>query len=312
MAKTKNDAIDVATEPPGLLSEIKAKMKEHRLPIFAAGVAFFAFIALIPALAAAVAITGLVADPQTLVDEAESALASSPMETRDFLVSQLEGIAGNSTGAGIAAVVGIASSVFSASGAVGQLMETLNVVFDRRESRHFIVKRLIAIGLMLFALVMIAAMVFTMTVLPAQLSNWVDSSALRTVISIGRFVALGLFMVAALSFLYRVGPSSDPARGSELVPGGRAPIITKGAAVGTVLIVFLSWGFGVFSSNFGSYGETYGTLATIIVVMLWLQLMALAILLGAEFDAALGRRRVYDARRDAGLTALTPQVSTES
>ena len=60
---------------------------------------------------------------------------------------------------------------------------------------------------------------------------------------------------------------------------------------------------------------TAATLAVgfaIIVVMLWLQLMALAILLGAEFDAALGRRRVYDARRDAGLTALTPQVSTES
>jgi len=188
-------------------------------------------------------------------------------------------------------------------------METLNVVFDRRESRNFVVKRLLAIGLMIGALVMVAAMVFTMSVLPAQLDNWIDSGAVRWLVSIGRFVVLGLLMIAALSFLYRVGPATDPARGSELVPGGRARLVTAGAAVGTLLIVLLSWGFGVFVNNFGSYGETYGTLATIIVVMLWLQLMALAVLLGAEVDAALARRRVYGARRNAGLSPMPPEIT---
>ena len=222
---------------------------------------------------------------------------------RDRITSLSEG---NSAGVGIAAAVSIAASIFSASGAVGQLMETLNVVFDRRESRNFVVKRLLAIGLMLTAIVMVAAMVFTMSVVPAQLNNWIDSGAVRWVISIGRFFALGFFMVAALSFLYRVGPAPDAARRAELLPGGRAPLVTVGAAVGTALIVLLSWGFGVFVNNFGSYGETYGTLAAIIVVMLWLQLMALAILIGAEVDAARARRRVYDARTNAGLSALPP------
>lgn len=305
MAKTRQ----LHNEPPSLVAELKTKIKEHRLPIFAAGVAFFAFIALIPALAAAVSITGLVADTDTLTTEVEAALENSPDDTKMFVTSQIEDIASSgSTGAGIAAAIGIAASVFSASGAVGQLMETLNVVFDRRESRNFVVKRLIAIGLMLGALVMVAAMVFTMSVLPAQLNNWVDSSAIRWVISIGRFVALGVLMVAALSFLYRVGPAADSARASELVAGGRAPLVSKGAAVGTALIVFLSWGFGVFVNNFGSYGETYGTLATIIVVMLWLQLMALAVLIGAEVDAALGRQKIYAARRSAGLSAVAPTL----
>ncbi len=309
MAKTKKNE-NTPAPPPKLFGELKDKVKEHRLPIFAAGVAFFAFIALIPALAAAVSITGMVADTETLKTETEAALANSPEATRDFVVQQITDIADSgSTGAGIAAAIGIAASVFTASGAVGQLMETLNVVFDRTETRNFILKRLLAIGLMLGALVMVAAMVFTMSVLPAQLNNWIDSSAIRWLISIGRFVALGLLMVAALSFLYRVGPASDPARSSELVAGGKSPIITKGAAVGTALIVLLSWGFGVFVNNFGSYGETYGTLATIIVVMLWLQLMALAVLIGAEVDAALGRQRVYEARQSAGLDAVTPTAS---
>ncbi len=308
MAKTKQQANEPAA-PPGLFSELKTKIKEHRLPIFAAGVAFFAFIALIPALAAAVAITGLVADPDVLVTETEAALENSPEATRMFVVQQIRDIAASgSTGAGIAAAVGVAASVFSASGAVGQLMETLNVVFDRRESRNFVIKRLIAIGLMLGALVMVGAMVFTMSVLPAQLDNWIDSSAIRWLVSIGRFFALGLLMIAGLSFLYKVGPAADPARGSELVAGGKSPVITKGAAVGTALIVFLSWGFGVFVNNFGSYGETYGTLATIIVVMLWLQLMALAVLIGAEVDAALGRQKVYEARRSVGLEAVAPSA----
>ncbi len=288
-----------------MFGDVKAKIKEPRLPMFAAAVAFFAFIALIPALAAAVSITSLVADTDNLVSEAEAALENSPAETKDFIVSQIESIAdGSDTGAGIAAALGVFLSIFSASGAIGNLMESLNVVFDRRENRNFVLKRLLAVGIMFGAIALVAAMVFAMSILPAFINDWFDSSWVRLAINIGRFVALGVLMVFGLTFLYRVGPAADPARSNELVSGGVGPMLSRGAAVGTVLIVVLSWGFGVFVNNFGSYGETYGTLATIIVVLLWLQLMALAVLLGAEVDAHLGRRRVADARISAGLPAV--------
>ncbi len=288
-----------------MFGDVKAKIKEHRLPMFAAAVAFFAFIALIPALAAAVSITSLVADTDNLVSEAEAALENSPAETKDFIVSQIESIAdGSDTGAGIAAALGVFLSIFSASGAIGNLMESLNVVFDRRENRNVVLKRLLAVGIMFGAIALVAAMVFAMSILPAFINDWFDSSWVRLAINIGRFVALGVLMVFGLTFLYRVGPAADPARSNELVSGGVGPMLSRGAAVGTVLIVVLSWGFGVFVNNFGSYGETYGTLATIIVVLLWLQLMALAVLLGAEVDAHLGRRRVADARISAGLPAV--------
>lgn len=297
----------VKEERPGFLRELVAKVKEHRLPIFAAAVAFFAFIALIPALAAAVSITGLVADTDSLVEEAEAALENSPDATRDFVIEQIRSIAdGSTTGAGIAAALGIGLSVFSASGAVGNLMEALNVVFDRRESRNFVVKRLTAIGLLLGSLVLIACMVFAMSIIPAQLNDWFDSEWIRALVTVGRFVALALLMIGGLSLLYRVGPTPDEERERELVPGGVGSLITPGAAVGTLLLVLLSWGFGVFVNNFGSYGETYGTLATIVVVLLWLQLMALAVLLGAEVDARAGRERVRDARVRVGLPPSVP------
>ena len=299
----------VSDAPPSLLKELRTQVKEHRLPIFAAAVAFFGFIALIPALAAGVSITGLVADTDVLVGEANSALENAPAPTRMFLLEQITSIAdGSNSSVGIAAAIGVAASVFSASGAIGQLMEALNVVFDRRESRHFVTKRLIAIGLLLGAIVTIAAMVFAMSVVPALVDSFVDSSVLRWVIGIGRFVALALFMMIALTVLYRVGPSADEERTGELVSGGVGPLMTVGAIVGTLLLVLLSWGFGFFVDNFGSYGETYGTLATIVVVLLWLQLMALAVLAGAQLDAVLHTRRVRDVRTSAGLPPDVPVI----
>jgi membrane protein len=295
-----------------LVKELQTKVKEHRLPIFAAAVAFFAFIALIPAVAAAVSITGLVADTDDLVREAESALENSPAPTRDFVVEQIRSVAeGSDSSAGLAAAIGIALSIFSASAAVGNLMEALNVVFDRRENRNFAMKRLTAIGLLIGAIVLVVAMVFAMSILPAQLDDWFSSQWSRALITTGRFVVLGLLMVGGLSVLYHIGPANDVDRDGELVSGGTMQLISKGAITGAALLVFLSWGFGVFVNNFGSYGETYGTLATIIVVLLWLQLMALAVLLGAEVDARLMQERVRDARVKAGLSPILPTLELE-
>ena len=295
---------DEATKPEGFLTRLKNRITGHHVPIFAAAIAFFGFVALVPALVATVSIISLVADPADLISEAESALEAAPEQTRDFLVEQLRSIAeSEGSGVGIAAAVGVGLAVFSASGAIGNLMAALNVVFDRVESRNFIAKRLLAISLLLGAIILLGAMVVTMTIIPAQLENWVDSSALRWLIDVARFVGLGLLMAFGLTVLYRVGPTSVVNASIELLPGGRKDSISVGAIVGTVLFVALSWGFGVFVRNFGSYNETYGALAGIIVVLLWLQLSALAILVGAEIDALRREIRVEEARLAAGLPA---------
>lgn len=307
MARKSNQEVDAEV---GFVAELRSRIKEHRLPIFAAAVAFFGFIAMIPALAAAVSITALVADTDILIAEVDSALEASPEETREFLGAQIRSIAeGGDNSAGIAAFVGIALSLFSASGAVGQLMEALNVVFDRRESRNFVVKRLTALLLLLGTILTLAAMVFAMSVVPALITSFVDSPGVSVLINIGRFVGLGLFMVFALTVLYRFGPSRDGDRERELVPGGKSVLLSKGALLGTILVVVVSWGFGFFANNFGSYNETYGTLAAIVVVLLWLQLLALAVLVGAEAHAIIEQRKIREARANAGLSRQVPAVS---
>lgn len=288
--------------PKPFLRQLLDRVKAHNLPIFAAAVAFFSFVAMVPALVATVSITGLVADTDDLISEAESVLEGVPDSTKRFLLDQLHSIAdSDSTGVGIAAVVGIALAVFSASSAVGNLMTALNYIYERSESRNFVVKRLTAIGLLLGAILGLAAMVFTLGVLPELLSEWEGSALLRFLVTVSRFAGLAVIMVVGLGVLYRLGPTPRPSGTYELVPGGRWEMFTIGAAVGTGLFVVLSWGFSIFVRNFGSYNETYGALAGIIVLLLWLQLASLAVLVGAEINAVRKERRIDRARLEAGL-----------
>ncbi len=292
------------TAPPSMLKDVLAKKKEHRLNIVAAGVALFAFISLIPAMAAAVSITALVTDPQVLVDEADAALEAAPSQTREFLVSQLDDIASNSGAAGAAAVIGILLATFSASAAVGHLMEGLNIIYGRTEARNFVVKKLIAIALMLGALITMALLVFGMTAVPALVANFVDSSALSALFNIGRFPVIAIVLAIALGVLYRFGPTAEVSRGTELVSGGKQPLITKGGIIGMVLVLAFSAVLGVAGQYLSLAGAAYGTLATIIVVLKWLHLLVQGVLLGAEVDAHTQRQKVWDARVGAGLPAI--------
>ena len=295
-------------DSPSLASRLMRRVSEHHTPIYAAAVAFFGFVALVPALVATLSITSLVADGDDLVREAETALEAAPDETREFLVSQLRAITESDRGGvGVAAAVGVALALFSASGAVGNLMTALNRVFGRDENRNFVKKRAIALGLLLGAVIVLAAMVAAMAVVPQYLNEWFPNDAARAAVDVGRFVALGALMAGGLTILYRIGPASPDGATYELVPGGRRSLVSAGGLAATVLFVALSWGFGVFVRNFGSYNETYGALAGIIVMLLWLQLVALAVLIGAEIDAARREARIEAARIDKGLPRRQPE-----
>lgn len=296
---TRESTVD---DSPSLPARLRRRVSDHHTPIYAAAIAFFAFVALVPALVATLSITSLVADGDDLVREAETALEAAPDETRTFLVSQLRSITESDRGGvGAAAAVGVVLALFSASGAVGNLMTALNRVFARDENRSFVTKRAIALGLLVGAVVLLAAMVAAMAVVPEYLAEWIPNDAARAAVDVGRFVALGMLMAGGLTVLYRVGPASPDDATYELVPGGRRSLVSAGGLTATLLFVALSWGFGVFVRNFGSYNETYGALAGIIVMLLWLQLVALAVLLGAEIDAARRDVRIEAARLERGL-----------
>lgn len=263
---------------------LKERITSHNAPIFAAAVAFFAFLALIPALTAVIGVYGLVADPDDVTRQISDALSGAPETTRVFLVDQMTEISAGSSGAlGASVAIGILLALFSASGAVANLIKSLNVAYEIEETRKPWTLRGVALLLMIGAIVVLGIVMFLMAALPTVLRDAGDS--LRWALNIGRYPVLGLVMAATLSLLYRLGPDHG---GNDRPLSPR--LFTAGGLLATVLFVTLSALFSFYTANLGSYGETYGPLATIIVLLVWFQLSALSIIIGAELDAELADR----------------------
>jgi membrane protein len=120
------------------------------------------------------------------------------------------------------------------------------------------------------AVAFVAASVALIALLPAD----------NPVVSILRWPLLGGGLVLAIGVLYRLGPASRPAQ----------RLLTPGAVTAAVLCVVVSLFFSVYTSTFGSYNETYGSLAAVIILLLWLQLTAMTVLVGAELNQVLQNR----------------------
>lgn len=310
MTETTSEAIGRLHTVKDVALAVKGRISRHHAPIFAAAVAFFAFFALIPALTATIGIYGLVADADDVTEQLTDALDGAPESTREFLVEQMADIASGSSGAlGVSVVIGLLIALFSASGAVANLVKSLNVAYEIDENRKPWKLRGVALGLMVGGVLVLCIVMFLMTALPSVLSAVGLDGAGRMLLNIGRYPLLGLVMAGALSMLYRLGPDH---RGNDKPLSPR--LFTIGGFVATVLFVALSALFSFYTANLGSYGETYGPLATIIVLLLWFQLSALAIIVGAEVDAELADRewRARTGLENPDAKASTGTVAAEA
>jgi membrane protein len=254
-----------------------AEGKTDNVSILAGGVAFFAFLALFPAMIAAITLYGLVADPATVAGQISSMAALLPETARPLIVDQLNSVAAASGGAlGVGLIVSLLAAIWSASGGTMNLIKATNVAYDEDESRGFLKLRGIALLLTLGAVVFVLLAVALVAVVPV-LFNALGLAGVGLVIAqVVRWVLLVVLVVAALAIVYRVAPDRDTPRFSW---------VSTGAIVATLLWVIGSVLFSLYVSNFGSYNKTYGALAGVIVLMLWLYLTCYIVLLGAEINA---------------------------
>jgi membrane protein len=254
-----------------------AENKADNMPIIAGGVAFFGFLAVFPALIATISIYGLVASPQQVTEQIESFSAQLPDSARDLLSTQLTSITSNSGGAlTVGLVVSILAALWSASGGVGNLMTAVNLAYDEVETRGFIKRKLIALGLTLGAIVFVLLTLALVAVLPAVLDA-LPLGVVGTVLAqVVRWVLLLVVMAGSLAVLYRIAPDRD---------APRLRWVSLGSIVVTVLWAVVSLLFSFYVNNFGSYDKTYGAIAGVIVLMLWLYLTCYLILLGAEINS---------------------------
>jgi len=260
--------------------------KIDQVPLLAAGCAFWSFLSLFPAMIAAVMVYGLVADRKTVAEQAQQLTEALPRDAASLITDQMKAIISTpQQSLGIGLAVALVLALWSASGGVGNVITAINVAYDEEETRNFFVRKLLALVFTLGAIVFAVVAVFLIGVTPVLLDQFIPSGALRVLLEVARWVGLLISVMVALAILYRYAPDRD-------APQMRWASV--GALVATVIWLVASLGFSLYVDNFGSYGKTYGTLAGVVVLLLWLFITAFVVLLGAEINAESEQQTVED------------------
>jgi membrane protein len=273
-----------------VLSRTKQQIGEDNLTIVAAGVAFYCFVAIVPALAATVAIYGLVADPSQVTDQVTALATVLPEEVLPLLREQMVRITANDQAAGISAIIAILVAIYSSASATKALITGMNIAYDETEKRGFIKLTFVAMVLTIGAILGAALAVGLLAILPSVLERMNISSQVELLLNIIRWPLLVSGFLAALAVLYRYGPSREDAKWRWVSPG---------ALVAAVLWLIGSAAFSVYVSKFASYDKTYGPLGAVVVFLMWLFISALAVLIGAEVNSELERQTKRDTTEGA-------------
>lgn len=270
-------------------ARLKRDIKRDDVSLLAAGVAFYALLALVPALVAFVSVYGLVADPADIRRNVDDVLAAAPTEVQELVRSQLASIVESSpSGLRLGALVGIAVALWSASSGVKNMMTAINRAYHEEETRGFLRLRgtaiLLTVGLLVLGIVGLGGLVIA----PQTLSSSGGQGAVRDVLMIARWPVAAVVVITALALLYRFAPDRDWPRWNWA---------SAGAIVATLVWLAASIGFSIYTANFGKYNETYGALGAVVVVMLWLYIGAFAVIAGAELNGELERQTARDTTR---------------
>lgn len=264
---------------------VKEEAKEDNISLLSAGVAFYLLLAMFPALAAIVSLYGLVADPAEVAQQVSDLTGTLPAEAQSLITDQLEKITSQQQGIGLTLAVSVVAALWAASSGVKNLIAAVNVAYDECETRKFLKLRGLALALTLGAVLFAVVAIGVIAVLPVVVRELPFGGAGRMLVQVASYVGLAVAFTIGLAVLYRFAPDRDAPRWRW---------VSWGAVFATALWVLGSVAFSVYVSNFGSYGETYGSIGAVIVLMLWLVITAFAVILGAEINSELEAQTAKD------------------
>ena len=255
----------------------------------AAALTYYAVLAIFPALIALVSLLGVVGggdSTKTLLDVLGSVAPASAVEV---IKGPLEGFA-KSPAAGLALVLGIVLAIWSASGYVGAFTRAINRIYEIDEGRPFWklkpVQLLITVIGIVLLVIMVGIVAISGPVTDALGAALGVDGVFQTVWEIAKWPVLAVILVVMVAILYYATPNAKQ-------PKFR--FISVGALIALIVLVVASLLFGLYVTNFSNYAKNYGSLAGVIVFLLWLWIANLALLFGAEVDAELERGRELQA-----------------
>jgi membrane protein len=253
---------------------------QDNLSFIAGGVAFFGFLAIFPALGAAIMVWGLVAEP----GEIETRLASlgdvMPPAAWEVIAGQLESIAGGSSaGLGFGALIALVVAFWSAAKGARALIAAMHFSYGERDRRSFLKSNLVALLFTIGGILYAVTTLILVGAIPAILAAVSLGTLAEAGVEAARWlIAVALFALA-LSALYRWAPDR------KRKPGWK--MLAPGAVAATLLWILASFGFSIYTSNFADYNATFGALGSVAVLMLWMWISAFTVCFGAVLNAEL-------------------------
>ena len=263
----------------GLLGRTLRASTTDRASLAAAGCAFYATLALFPAISMLISLYGMILDPITAENQLSALSGLLPSPAFSLIEDRVHQLVDQSNGSlSLHLAVSLLLTFWSSSSGSKSVLSAINVAYDVTEQRPFL--RFQAIGLAMTLVATLCAILATGVLLllpPAIDFLGLASHGGGLIHAAGLAMLIGFFFVA-IALLYRFGPSRSRPLHARITPG---------ALLATVLWLIASELLSVYVSRIGTFGATYGSLGAAVGVMLWFYVSAYAVLLGAELNARL-------------------------
>jgi membrane protein len=245
------------------------------LGLIAAGVAFFGFLAIFPAIAAIIALWGFAADPAVLRDQIEPLRQFLPTDAFAVLSGQVEALISTNSGKlGLSSLLSLLFALWSARAGVAALIRGMNAIHHLPNRDGFWHQlRAVVLTLVLVALVLMA--MFSAVIGPLLARFLPIGTGTALILEVVNLALSLAFVTLAIAAIYHLGPNRS-----------RAPrIFTRGLFIALILWALVSRGFVLYLANFNTYNQVYGSIGAIAALLMWFYLSAYAVLLGAAYDA---------------------------
>lgn len=256
-------------------------ISENNISLIAAGVAFFGMLSLFPALAALIAILGLISDPVVVVAQLEEVRGLLPDDVYRIVNDQVVSlVTARADTLGWAGLLSLMVALWSARAGVGAMMIGLNNVYNERNrgaAGHYFRALMLTIGLVAVGITAL----LTVVVAPIVLAFIPLGPFGNLIADVVRWSIAIIVLLAGVGVLYRYGPNRRPAR---------VQWISFGALLAVVSWALISVAFSYYVANFGNYNQVYGSIGAVIAMLIWLWISSFLVLLGASLNAQIELR----------------------
>jgi membrane protein len=285
------------------LKRTALEFQEDNLTDWAATLTYYGLLALFPALIVLVSLVGLLGDPQSTTNTLTDIVTRvGPDSAASTFAGPIQQVTESRSTAGLALVISTLIALWSASGYLGAFIRASNVIYETREGRPFWKLRPLQLLLTLVVVILLAVMAAGVVLTGPIVSDVAEpigvSDTAVTVWNYAKWLAIALLFVLLIGLIYYASPNVKQRGFKWITPGGSVALITWLVA---------SAGFGLYVSQFGSYNKVYGSLAGVVIILIWMWITNLAILFGHELNA----ERERNVQLEQGLPDAEREIQLE-